>query len=112
MTRWGRVRRVDDAQVGPRVGAHKGTLVEDRPLRLVRADMGLRVEGLWLPNGGALRLQIREVGRTTVRLVYGHLALWCARRCWARLAHRALRCFVPERLQQLSYISRGPDLLG
>ena len=42
----------------------------------------------------------------------GHLALESACRCWAHLAHRVPRCLIPNRLQRLSYISKGSDLLG
>ena len=47
-----------------------------------------------------------------MRLSYGCLALECARRCLAHLAHHAPRCLAPERLQQPSDFGRGLDLLG
>ena len=76
-----------------------GTLVKDRPPHLMHADTGLRVDGFWLPSGGALRLRVGEVRRLSMCIFSGRLALGCARRCWACLAHRAPRRLARERLQ-------------
>jgi len=45
-----------------------------------------------------------------MRLSDGHHVLWCVRQRQAHLAHRAQRCLTLERLQWLSYVSRGSDL--
>src|SRR5260221_13676386 len=105
------MRCIDDAQVGPWVGVHTCTIVEDRPPCLMHTDMGLRVNGPWLPNDGALCLQVGKVGRPAMHLSNGHLTLWCVCQCWARLPHCVLQCLTPERLQLPASIGGGLDLL-
>ena len=87
------------------------TLVKNRPLHLMHADMGLRNDGRWLPSNGALPLRVGSVRRVAVRLSDGGLALMCPRRCQAPLAHRALWFLARERLQWPSNFSGGLDLL-
>ncbi len=102
----------DDAQVGPWTRAHTGTLVKNGHLRLMRADTGLRIVGLWLPNGGALRLQVGGVRRPPMRLSDGCLALWCTHQRQAHIVRCTPHLLAPERLQLPSSFGGGSDLLG
>jgi len=44
-------------------GRVQSTLVENGPPCLMCMNTGLRIVGLWLPNGGALHLRVREIRR-------------------------------------------------
>jgi hypothetical protein len=56
-----RVAGVNNAQAGPRARAHVGTLIEDRPLRLISANFGLLDNDSLLHYDGAVRSRIGRV---------------------------------------------------